>query len=67
MLFRRRRLERLQFVRGSHDRRQVLDSRRRDQVRTVGPNTAIYYTPNVQHGLRNVGTTDMRYLVVREC
>jgi quercetin dioxygenase-like cupin family protein len=37
-----------------------------DEVRTVGPNSAIYYTPNVPHGLRNIGTTDMRYLVVRE-
>jgi len=35
------------------------------EVRTVGPNTAIYYTPNVPHYLRNVGDTPIRYLVVK--
>ena len=35
------------------------------EVSVVGPNTAIYYPPNVRHGLRNCGDVDMRYLVVR--
>lgn len=36
-----------------------------DEVRVVTPNTAVYYTPNVPHCLRNGGDTDMRYLVIR--
>ena len=37
----------------------------RDETKIVGANTALYCPPNVPHGIRNVGDTPIRYLVIK--
>jgi len=34
--------------------------------KVVGPNASLYCPPNVEHGLRNVGDTEAKYLVVKK-
>lgn len=36
------------------------------QTRVVGPYTSFYCPPNVEHGIRNVGDTEAKYLVVKK-
>jgi len=36
-----------------------------DSVR-VGPSTSLYCPPGSYHGIRNCGTTDLRYLVIKK-
>ena len=36
------------------------------QRKTVGPLSSMYCPPNVEHGLRNVGDTEAKYLVVKK-
>ena len=36
------------------------------QRRVVGPNTSLYCPPNVEHGIRNVGDTEAKYLVIKK-
>ena len=33
---------------------------------TVGPNTSFYCPSNVKHGIKNVGDTELKYLVVKK-
>jgi len=35
------------------------------QRRTVGPQTMLYCPSNHEHGIRNVGDTDLKYLVIK--
>jgi len=35
------------------------------EKRTVGPNTSMYCPPNLMHGIRNVGETPIKYLVIK--
>jgi mannose-6-phosphate isomerase-like protein (cupin superfamily) len=35
------------------------------ETRRVGPMTALFYPEHVLHGLRNIGSTPITYLVVR--
>ncbi|KQB43566.1 cupin domain-containing protein [Flavobacterium aquidurense] len=32
----------------------------------AGPNTSFYCPPNVEHGISNVGDTDLKYLVIKK-
>ena len=34
--------------------------------KVVGPNTSLYCPPNIEHGIRNVGDTEAKYLVVKK-
>ena len=34
--------------------------------KTVGPLTSFYCPPSVQHGIRNAGETDLKYLVIKK-
>lgn len=34
--------------------------------KVVGPNSSLYCPPNIEHGLRNVGDTEAKYLVVKK-
>ena len=34
--------------------------------KVVGPNASLYCPPNIEHGLRNVGDTEAKYLVVKK-
>jgi quercetin dioxygenase-like cupin family protein len=34
--------------------------------KVVGPNASLYCPPNVEHGLRNAGDTEAKYLVVKK-
>ena len=34
--------------------------------KVVGPNASLYCPPNIEHGLRNVGETEAKYLVVKK-
>jgi quercetin dioxygenase-like cupin family protein len=36
------------------------------QRRVVGPYSSMYCPPNVEHGIRNVGDTEAKYLVVKK-
>jgi quercetin dioxygenase-like cupin family protein len=36
------------------------------QRKVVGPYTSLYCPPNVEHGIRNVGNTEAKYLVVKK-
>ncbi|HEU5316804.1 MAG TPA: cupin domain-containing protein [Chloroflexota bacterium] len=36
-----------------------------DHTEVIGVDTAVFCPPNVTHGLRNVGGTPLRYLVIR--
>ena len=36
------------------------------QRRIVGPFTSLYVPPNVEHGIRNVGDTEAKYLVMKK-
>jgi len=36
-----------------------------DERRVVGPMTSFYCPPSVEHGIRNVGETDLKYLVIK--
>ncbi|MBF4494464.1 cupin domain-containing protein [Flavobacterium sp. JLP] len=33
---------------------------------TAGPNTSFYCPSNVEHGIKNVGNTDLKYLVIKK-
>ncbi|MBF4466388.1 cupin domain-containing protein [Flavobacterium sp. LC2016-12] len=33
---------------------------------TAGPNTSFYCPSNMEHGISNVGTTDLKYLVIKK-
>ncbi|MBZ4044542.1 MULTISPECIES: cupin domain-containing protein [Flavobacterium] len=33
---------------------------------TAGPNTSFYCPPNAEHGISNVGKTDLKYLVIKK-
>ena len=32
----------------------------------AGPSTSLYCPPNVEHGIRNVGDTELKYLVIKK-
>ncbi|MEW5799921.1 MAG: cupin domain-containing protein [Bacteroidota bacterium] len=34
--------------------------------KTVGPYTSLYCPPNIEHGIRNVGDSALRYLVIKK-
>ena len=36
------------------------------QTRTAGPSTSFYCPPNSKHGIRNVGDTVLKYLVIKK-
>jgi len=36
------------------------------KTRVVGPMTSLYCPPNVKHGIRNVGDTTLKYLVIKK-
>lgn len=36
------------------------------QRKVVGPFSSLYCPPNVEHGIRNVGDTEAKYLVIRK-
>jgi mannose-6-phosphate isomerase-like protein (cupin superfamily) len=36
------------------------------KTKTAGPNTSFYCPPNVEHGISNVGNTDLKYLVIKK-
>jgi quercetin dioxygenase-like cupin family protein len=36
------------------------------QTRAVGPLTSMYAPSNVEHGIRNLGDTDLKYLVIKK-
>ena len=36
------------------------------KTKTAGPNTSFYCPSNVMHGIRNVGDTELRYLVIKK-
>ncbi|WP_343694594.1 cupin domain-containing protein [Flavobacterium sp.] len=33
---------------------------------TAGPNTSLYCPSNVEHGIKNAGNTDLKYLVIKK-
>lgn len=35
-------------------------------TRTVGPYTSLYCPPNQEHGIRNIGDSDLKYLVIKK-
>lgn len=35
-------------------------------TKVAGPYTSFYCPPNVKHGIRNVGDTDLKYLVIKK-
>ncbi len=35
-------------------------------TKVAGPYTSFYCPPNVKHGIRNVGETDLKYLVIKK-
>jgi mannose-6-phosphate isomerase-like protein (cupin superfamily) len=37
-----------------------------EKTKTVGPNTSLYCPPNIPHGIRNSGATELRYLVIKQ-
>jgi mannose-6-phosphate isomerase-like protein (cupin superfamily) len=32
----------------------------------VGPNTSLYCPSNIEHGIRNIGNTELKYLVIKK-
>lgn len=36
------------------------------QRKIVGPMTSLYCPPNVEHGIRNAGDTELKYLVIKK-
>ena len=36
------------------------------KTRTVGPNTSLYCPSNQEHGIRNVGDSQLKYLVIKK-
>lgn len=36
------------------------------KTRTAGPYTSFYCPPNSEHGIRNIGDTELRYLVIKK-
>jgi mannose-6-phosphate isomerase-like protein (cupin superfamily) len=36
------------------------------KTRIVGPNTGVYAPSNVEHGIKNAGDTELRYLVIKQ-
>jgi len=36
------------------------------QTRIVGPNTGVYAPSNVEHGIKNAGDTELKYLVIKQ-
>ncbi|NUN70435.1 MAG: cupin domain-containing protein [Bacteroidetes bacterium] len=36
------------------------------EKRTVGPLTSLYCPPQSEHGIRNAGTTELKYLVIKK-
>lgn len=36
------------------------------KTRSVGPNTGLYCPPGSEHGIRNVGDGELRYLVIKQ-
>jgi quercetin dioxygenase-like cupin family protein len=36
------------------------------KTRTAGPYSSFYCPPNVEHGIRNVGDTQLKYLVIKK-
>lgn len=36
------------------------------KTRTAGPQTSFYCPPNSEHGIRNVGESDLKYLVIKK-
>lgn len=36
------------------------------KTKVVGPNTSLYAAPNQEHAIRNVGDTQLKYLVIRK-
>ncbi|KFF03347.1 cupin domain-containing protein [Flavobacterium reichenbachii] len=36
------------------------------KTKTAGPNTSFYCPPNAEHGIKNVGSTDLKYLVMKK-
>lgn len=36
------------------------------QTKVAGPNTSFYCPPNIEHGIRNAGSTELKYLVIKK-
>ena len=36
------------------------------KTKTAGPHTSFYCPPNSEHGIRNVGDSDLKYLVIKK-
>jgi mannose-6-phosphate isomerase-like protein (cupin superfamily) len=36
------------------------------KTRVVGPNTSFYCPSNIEHGIRNAGVSELKYLVIKE-
>jgi mannose-6-phosphate isomerase-like protein (cupin superfamily) len=36
------------------------------KTKTAGPNTSFYCPSNMEHGIKNVGNTDLKYLVIKK-
>lgn len=36
------------------------------KTRVVGPNTGVYAPSNVEHGIKNAGDTELKYLVIKQ-
>jgi len=36
------------------------------QKKEVGPNTSLYCPSNIEHGIRNIGDTELKYLVIKK-
>lgn len=36
------------------------------QTKNVGPMTSLYCPPNVEHGIKNIGDTELKYLVIKK-
>jgi quercetin dioxygenase-like cupin family protein len=38
----------------------------RGMTKIVGPMTSLYCPPNIEHGIRNTGDTELKYLVIKK-
>lgn len=36
------------------------------QTKNVGPMTSLYCPPNVEHGIKNIGDSELKYLVIKK-
>lgn len=36
------------------------------RTKNVGPMTSLYCPPNVEHGIKNIGDTELKYLVIKK-